>query len=232
MRPFQPPLPSEISGNLLALEEKMRQKIFAATKTPLQNFEAFEALWPQLVAQNSVHLLFVEMDEMKRLNNEFGHDSADQFLLKLGEILRALCSEQIYAFHMSGDEFLVVTCNLANARVEDLASRIVLNAQRSQVLLSGKEEKFTVSVGITEVDRREENRVARDLAELAVKKAKSQGRNQHVWFMPEMEKQKPHIDVRKDCPKCQTHFSFSIDEEIYRNKENFSCPVCGEAVAR
>lgn len=232
MKPFQPSLPPDLSDTLLALEGQMRQRIFSATKTPLQNFEAFEAMWDQLISQNPVYLLFVEMDEMKRLNNEFGHENADQFLLKLGEILLALCSEHVYAFHMSGDEFLMVTCNLPSTKVDDLAARIVKNAGQSRVLLSGKAENFTVSVGITEVDSREENRVARDLAELAVKKAKEQGRNQYVWFSSEMEKQKPRTDVRKDCPKCQTHFSFSVDEKIYRSKENFFCPVCGESINR
>ncbi len=125
MNPLQPPLPPEFSDNLRSLEEQLRQRIFADAKTQLSNLEAMEALWHLFVAQSSVHLLFVEMDDMKRLNNEFGHDNADLFLVKLGSILKELCSNEIYAFHVSGDEFFVVACNLSSLKVTDLAVRII-----------------------------------------------------------------------------------------------------------
>lgn len=89
-----------------------------------------------------------------------------------------------------------------------------------------------MSIGIAEADRREGSAPARVPAEKAMMKAKKDGKDQYVWFSPEMGKQKPRIDVRKDCPECQTHFSFSVDEEIYRSKESFFCPVCGEALKR
>ena len=232
MRPLQPPLPPEILQRLHTLEEQMRQRIYSATKTPLQNFEAFEALWPQMVVRSPAYLLFVEVDEMKRLNNEFGHENADQFLGELGKVLHDLSSTQIYAFHMSGDEFLVVTCGLAAPKVEDLAARIVQGTQQCRVLLGGKEETFTVSVGIAPINADEENRVARDLAEFAVKEAKRKGRNQYIWFAPEMQKHAPLIDFRKDCPHCQTHFSFSVDETIYRGQAHFFCPICGKSTER
>lgn len=232
MIPFQPPLPDEISQQLRLLEDQMRQQIYTGGKTPLQNFGAFESIWPQIVTALPAHLLFVEMDEMKRLNNEFGHEDADRFLEELGKILHGLGSPQIYAFHMSGDEFLVATCGLPGPKVEDLAARILRETRQRRVTVGGREEKFTVSIGITLIDPREENRVARDLAELAVKEAKRNGRNQYLWFTAELEKQSPRIDYRRDCPHCHTHFSFSVDEEIYRQAEAFFCPLCGKSITR
>lgn len=233
MNLFQPLLPQSILQRLRTLEEELLQKIYADTKTPLQNFEAFEALWPQLISVSPSHLLFVEVDEMKRLNNEFGHDTADRFLEELGKVLRGLCSEQVYAFHMSGDEFLVTTCGLLPKKVEDLAVRILRETRQCRVLIADREENFTVSIGIAEISLKDElSKPSRDMAEDAMKEAKRKGRNQYIWHTTISEQQPVRIDYRKDCPNCSTHFSFTVDEAIYRRAESFHCPVCGKSIAR
>src|SRR4029079_19097826 len=68
-------------------------------------------------------LLFIDLDGMKRINDEFGHNEGDNALISTAKILnRSFRSSDIIA-RLGGDEFAVVVTDL-NANKEDAIRRL------------------------------------------------------------------------------------------------------------
>jgi diguanylate cyclase (GGDEF)-like protein/PAS domain S-box-containing protein len=71
-------------------------------------------------------LLFIDLDGMKRINDEFGHNEGDNALISTATILnRSFRSSDIVA-RLGGDEFAVVVTDL-NANKEDAIKRLTDN---------------------------------------------------------------------------------------------------------
>ncbi|HSB27440.1 MAG TPA: diguanylate cyclase, partial [Pyrinomonadaceae bacterium] len=71
-------------------------------------------------------LLFIDLDGMKRINDEFGHQEGDNALINTATILnRSFRSSDIVA-RLGGDEFAVVVTDL-NANKEDAIKRLTEN---------------------------------------------------------------------------------------------------------
>ncbi|OIO97867.1 MAG: hypothetical protein AUJ92_02785 [Armatimonadetes bacterium CG2_30_59_28] len=175
--------------------------------------------------------MFVEVDEMKKLNDRYGQENADLYLQKLSEILR-LKSQRSHAlsFRRSGDEFFLLARGLTREDVERLAVSIVQAVGKARV--GADKGRFTVSIGGTQVDMREAMPINRGYAEKAVKEAKRRGRNQFVWYSDDIEKQPKTFEPRINCTSCRTHASIVMEEKQYDQLQHFLCPVCGAAIPK
>lgn len=68
----------------------------------------------------SVALAFVDLDGMKRINDELGHESGDQALVATAQILKSTFRASDIIARLGGDEFIV----LANAAGQSVSNRI------------------------------------------------------------------------------------------------------------
>jgi diguanylate cyclase (GGDEF)-like protein len=81
--------------------------------TDLYNRRAFMVLANQQLklskrAKENVYLLFADMDNLKKVNDEYGHDEGDRALLEIADSLRAVFRESDIIARISGDEFVVM----------------------------------------------------------------------------------------------------------------------------
>lgn len=88
-----------LRGKIGQLETELR----TSQLTGLPNRRAFNedaALgWPTVA--------FFDVDSFKKLNDQIGHEPADKVLRLIGDELKALTTDNIRAYHASGDEFLM-----------------------------------------------------------------------------------------------------------------------------
>lgn len=59
----------------------------------------------------SVGFLYFDVNNLKQVNDCYGHDAGDALLQKAAESFRPLISETIHAYRMGGDEFIVIMMN-------------------------------------------------------------------------------------------------------------------------
>ncbi len=56
-------------------------------------------------------IAFIDLDNFKLINDRFGHNSGDLFLIQVGERLNTLQQNGEVIGRLAGDEFLVVSLN-------------------------------------------------------------------------------------------------------------------------
>ncbi|HKP80975.1 MAG TPA: diguanylate cyclase [Pyrinomonadaceae bacterium] len=98
-------------------------------------------------------LLFIDLDGMKRINDEFGHNEGDNALINTAAILnRSFRSSDIVA-RLGGDEFTVLVTDL-NASKEDAIARLNENLRAyNAVETRGHKLAFSIGVATLEPER-------------------------------------------------------------------------------
>jgi diguanylate cyclase (GGDEF)-like protein/PAS domain S-box-containing protein len=111
----------QVLGALICVMDVTDLKLQAATDplTGLHNRSAiFEALRQALTAEGPVGVVFLDVDQFKSINDNFGHDAGDAALTRLADALRGAVRKGDLVGRVGGDEFLVVCRAVASA--EDL----------------------------------------------------------------------------------------------------------------
>jgi diguanylate cyclase (GGDEF)-like protein/PAS domain S-box-containing protein len=162
-------------------------------------------------------LLFIDLDNFKKLNDTRGHDVGD---LLLGQVARRISSclrEADTVARLGGDEFVVLLEGLgphaleAAEKIEVLASKI-LTVLNQPYLLDGKEHHSTPSIGVC-LFRGQEMPVDELLkhADLAMYQAKAAGRNAVRFFDPAMQAAvTAHAALESDLRHALTHNQFVL----------------------
>ncbi|MGL5356947.1 MAG: diguanylate cyclase [Cetobacterium sp.] len=97
------------------------------TLTNIGNRLAFNIKIKELKNKDYSMLLF-DIDNFKKINDNFGHDFGDDVLFGIGKILKNLESKEVSFYRVGGEEFAVVFTNLKNSvsknKCEDIRQNI------------------------------------------------------------------------------------------------------------
>ena len=61
-----------------------------------------------LASEGAVQVLFIDMDDMKSINDRFGHETGDAALKIAARILQRICSDSAFIMRYGGDEFIII----------------------------------------------------------------------------------------------------------------------------
>lgn len=71
----------------------------------------------------NLFLVFADMDNMKEINDRFGHDKGDYALRTLAELLGKGCRESDIICRLGGDEFAILLVDVVSGEEERIVSR-------------------------------------------------------------------------------------------------------------
>jgi diguanylate cyclase (GGDEF)-like protein len=137
-----------------------------------------------------IAVLCLDLDYFKNVNDTLGHPAGDALLEAVSNRLReCVCDTDVVA-RLGGDEFAILQSSTDQpGRAEHLAKRIVA-ALAGPYDLDGNRAVVTASVGIAVTSTRDANA---DLllknADMALYRAKADGRNTYRFFAAEMDAQ-------------------------------------------
>ncbi|MEH2609486.1 diguanylate cyclase (GGDEF)-like protein [Bradyrhizobium sp. AZCC 1693] len=138
-------------------------------------------------------ILYIDIDEFKRINDTLGHLIGDEFLKGVAERLRQAVGPEDFIARLGGDEFAILQHGIASAEdVHGLVARIY-QALRTPFDCHGHQLSSDASIGIAIAPR--DGSDLFDLlknADLAMYAAKAAGRRTYRFFDPEMEQQANH----------------------------------------
>jgi diguanylate cyclase (GGDEF)-like protein len=139
--------------------------------------------------RRSLALFFLDMDRFKNINDTLGHTVGDRVLLEVGRRLTAAVRASDMVARLGGDEFVLLVEDFADTRdLADIAGKI-LGAFEPTFTVEAQELALSASIGICTFP--EDGRDAQTLlsnADIAMYRAKEQGRNRHCFYSAELNK--------------------------------------------
>jgi len=132
---------------------------------------------------SSVGVLFMDLDGFKVINDSLGHDAGDTILVAIADRLREVVRDGDTVARFGGDEFAVLATAVDESVLVGLAERIADTFTAPFPVGEDRELVVTASIGIARSDdpRADPASLLRD-ADLAMYRAKEQGRARHAVF--------------------------------------------------
>ncbi|HEY0584083.1 MAG TPA: diguanylate cyclase, partial [Chloroflexota bacterium] len=176
-----------------AFERELSRLAFSDTLTGLPNRALLQDRLSHALARanrqmRKVALLFLDLDRFKVVNDSLGHPSGDALLVEVARRLIACMRSGDTAARLGGDEFTVLLEDVADeTQAMEVAERIA-EALRLPIILDGRDVFVSASIGIalsgTHVSG--SDGLLRN-ADLALFRAKADGRARYAVFDPSME---------------------------------------------
>ncbi len=173
-----------------------------------------------------VLLMSLDLDKFKTVNDTYGHAIGDALLMEVAVRIKNDIRETDIVARLGGDEFGIILPNMKNTEIlGQIVSRIIEDI--SKPFLVARDEIFIgASIGITVFpDDGEELSILLRNADMAMYKAKEEGRNTYRCFAPEMttraiQRTKLDQDLRRAIGKSEfvIHYQPIIDIETSRIK--------------
>ena len=98
-----------------------------------------------------VSILFIDVDNFRRINDGMGMLMGDELVQQIGERFRDFSSDNILVSHFNSDIFCMAIYDPCGSRsVENVISNLKTKLLDSFILSNGKEVTITVSIGVAE----------------------------------------------------------------------------------
>ena len=140
-------------------------------------------------SQTPVAALFVDLDNFKSINDTLGHGVGDELLQAVAARLDGVVRATDALGRLGGDEFVVITEELSLESGPELIAERLLEALKPPFKLGGDKDtrvSVTASIGIATGEHTSAEELLRD-ADIAMYRAKWDGRNRHVVFETGMQ---------------------------------------------
>ena len=132
-------------------------------------------------------VLFVDLDQFKRINDSLGHSMGDKLLRSVAGRLIACVRRTDTVCRMGGDEFVILLSQLEHAEDAAITARKILRAVAAPHIIDNKSLDMNVSIGgSTYPDAGQDAESLLSQADAAMYEAKQHGRNRYEFFRSDM----------------------------------------------
>jgi diguanylate cyclase (GGDEF)-like protein len=222
-------------------EDRLRYLAYFDPLTNLPNRRSFTEQLNRILKQarrrdSNAALLFIDLDNFKRINDSIGHGRGDKLLVEIARRLTLELRQEDAISYMSdreagehdgsteiarlgGDEFTVVLSNIDNISDVEAVARRVLQRLSEPIPLQSHKPVVTPSIGIAifPVDGADPDTLVRN-ADTAMYAAKAQGRSCYRFYNEQMnalavEHLKLEEDLRETIQRgaLELHYQPQID---------------------
>lgn len=137
--------------------------------------------------QKQIGLLLCDLDYFKQVNDTLGHDAGDLVLKETSSILKKNVRDADVVIRFGGEEFLILLLDVEKGDSMEVAEKIRAAIEKMKVTVGGAVVQKTISIGVAEFpDDTDGFWQAIKYADVALYKAKDDGRNRALRFSAEM----------------------------------------------
>ncbi len=148
-------------------------------------------------------LLFLDLDDFKRVNDSLGHAAGDQLLVQSSARIAAELREGDTLARLGGDEFAILLEDVSEPGLASAVAERVVQALRAPFLIEAKEICVGVSIGIASSRDAESPSDLMRNADLAMYIAKTRGKSGCAVFEPHMhEDVVVRLDIEADLRRA------------------------------
>lgn len=220
-------------------KNRMRKMAYIDSLTALPNRRYFNEQFQMLVniAVREKHLLsliFIDIDNFKRINDSLGHNAGDELLKEVASRLKDSVRESDVVHNeisgkslvsrFGGDEFTIILHKIDLPESAGIVAQRLLTALRRPMHIDGNEFVITPSIGITLAPAHGEKA---DLllkhADTAMYHAKSGGKNNYQYYSSDMaeadvDRLQLETDLRKAIERNELEVHFQPQVNIDTGK--------------
>ena len=132
-------------------------------------------------------VLFIDLDQFKKINDSLGHHIGDEVLIQASQRLAASLREEDTLARLGGDEFTIILKNIKSVQdVSNIATKIVHNMQ--EVMKIDNHNLFissSIGISLYPQDSVKDTDLLK-FADTAMYKAKDEGRNNFQFYSSDM----------------------------------------------
>ena len=169
------------------LEERCQDLQTRVTEDPLTkiaNRAEFDRVHAAFITEHieskvPCSLIICDIDQFKRINDNFGHQAGDDAIVSCVNVLKSQCRSGDLVARYGGEEFVVLCADCSNAAAARRAEQMRLALAETEQATLGN-ERITASFGVTELQPGDSAETMLRRADRALLQAKDTGRNQVV----------------------------------------------------
>jgi len=131
--------------------------------------------------KEDISLIMLDIDKFKNVNDSYGHQVGDKVIISLANKMMQHQRKSDIVCRYGGEEFVILLPNTAIQEAKKLAEKLRKIIEADNITISSNQKiNFTVSLGISQIDIRNEMNIEKALkrADDALYEAKENGRNQ------------------------------------------------------
>lgn len=125
-----------------------------------------------------LHLLILDVDDFKNINDTHGHIAGDKILIFIANILRKTLRDGDKVFRYGGEEFVITLNRIDTQKSYDVAQRILKLISSNHLIYKGETLQVTVSIGSTKYLKSDTPESLINRADKALYISKKNGKNQ------------------------------------------------------
>lgn len=210
------------------VEAALKQQAQMDSLTGLLNRATFVSQMSLFIEQKSARqsaIFFIDLDEFKTVNDQYGHHVGDELLVEFSKRLQACFNQDEMITRLGGDEFAVFLKDVTGfPQLQELAEKVVAGMRKPFAFSNGFNFKISASIGISMLDESVKS-ASEGLkqADMAMYEVKRNGRADFIIFnqgLNESERRRSLLE--------KNLFSALKRREIYINYQPIVCFETGE----
>lgn len=162
--------------------------------------------------QETIALLFLDLDDFKKVNDSLGHETGDLLLIEAANRLRNIVRSVDTVGRLGGDEFIIILSGLKSAKEAHPIVENLLNQFRDLFVIKNRELMLTATVGVSIYpnDATDASELLRN-ADSAMYDAKSCGRNTFSYYTAQMNQcAKRRLAIEEQIHGALSRQEFSV----------------------
>jgi diguanylate cyclase (GGDEF)-like protein len=201
----------------VASEDRMTYLAHYDALTGLPNRHMFDVKLTEMrnLARDCGHqlsLLFIDLDGFKNVNDTMGHEAGDELLRQVATCLTSSLQSGDFCSRFGGDEFAIIHMSPDASQSAQTLAETIIEAVSAGHKVAGQQVHVGASIGIS-LFSGGDNDVSTLLkqADLAMYRAKADGRGVHRLFEPEMSlKAESRRRLEMDLREAVKHGEFQL----------------------
>lgn len=135
----------------------------------------------------SIALLYLDLDNFKNINDNYGHNVGDILLQNVSSRLREIPYDDKFLARISGDEFVILLPYISDRQSIDFISQHIIDSITQPITINNQSIISTVSIGICTYpqDAQDESALLKN-ADIALYRAKQLGKNNFQYCTNEI----------------------------------------------
>ncbi|MBC8238152.1 MAG: EAL domain-containing protein [Helicobacteraceae bacterium] len=165
------------------------------TLTNLPNRMLFKDRLTQIIKSSTRHkeqfaLLFIDLDQFKKINDSLGHHIGDEVLIESASRLGSIIRDEDTLARLGGDEFTIILKDISSVQGASTVAQKIVKIMKEPIKIKGHTLFISSSIGISmfPADATSEDNLIK-FADTAMYRAKDEGRDNFQFYSSDMTTQ-------------------------------------------